>query len=107
MRLAWHFGFFDVDTFAAGASARQVSEWMAFLQVEPDIGTRIDVMTGQVSASNLWPHQKKGAKSKPKDLMPKYGQKRKRVTGLSLLAWATQNGAKVDEALAAKLIKEK
>ncbi len=82
-----------------------VERWAAYLAIEPDVGTRLDVMLATVAASNLWPHQKKGRKTKPRDLMPRWGRTRRgRSGGMHLLAWATSQGATVDPKLAEKLM---
>ena len=63
------------------------------------MGTRVDAACGIVAAAGLWPHQKK-KKSKPSDLMPKWGKRRKKVSGVALMAWATAHGATVPPDLA-------
>jgi hypothetical protein len=81
-----------------------VEQWAQYLAVEPDLGTRIDVQTGIIGASNLWPHQKKGKrKIKVRELMPKWGRRRGKSSGLAFLAWAMSNGAKPDPSLMEKL----
>ncbi len=82
---------------------RIVESWAAFLALEPDIGTRIDTQTGIVAAAALWPHQKKGGKSKPRNLMPKWGGRRKQNSGAHLLAWAAAKGAKIPAEIAETL----
>ena len=80
-----------------------VRSWTQYLNHEPDVGTRLDVAIGIIGASNLWAHQKRGQKTKPHRLMPRWGRKSNRNSGMAFLAWAASNGAKIDDALVAKL----
>lgn len=62
-------------------SSRELTEWMAFMQVEPFGEERADLRAGIVASTIANVVRKKGGKmAKPEDFMPKFNVKKEEQT---------------------------
>lgn len=67
-------------------TSKEMTEWVAFLELEPHGEERADLRAGIVASTYANANRKKGQKAfKPTDFMPKFGKQQKEQTEEELM----------------------